>query len=311
MDTLFAFKAIRKALQNLLKKPNVDFEGHMGQNAIHELIRADAPCLISRIGSSEMNILLTDALMREPNIIKKTQLFIRGAEWGWNRRLKHDILYNSGFIAHQTEDFQKFCQIYLKDLSEIDLLGSWLLGEKNFSSQFLQAKTMPLRDLEPSYHQPPWTSQLQGKRVLVVHPFEATITQQYQQHQKQLYPKSNLLPEFKLITYKAKQTIALKDINGQDWFQNLNHMIKDIQNIDFDMAIIGAGAYGLPIAADIKRSGRKAIHLGGSTQILFGIKGKRWDAIPHFKALYNSHWTYPLPEDTPEQYRKAEGGGYW
>lgn len=44
--------------------------------------------------------------------------------------------------------------------------------------------------------------------------------------------------------------------------------------INFDTAIIGCGAYGMPLAAQIKNAGRQAIHLGGAVQLLFGIKGE-------------------------------------
>ena len=77
------------------------------------------------------------------------------------------------------------------------------------------------------------------------------------------------------------------------------------------MAIIGAGAYGLPLAAHVKRLGKKAVHLGGATQILFGIRGKRWDEMPFFQKLYNEHWVRPLPSEVPKDYQRVEGGCYW
>ena len=42
---------------------------------------------------------------------------------------------------------------------------------------------------------------------------------------------------------------------------------------DFDVALIGCGAYGFPLAAKLKTAGKQAIHLGGVLQALFGIKG--------------------------------------
>ena len=41
-----------------------------------------------------------------------------------------------------------------------------------------------------------------------------------------------------------------------------------IAEIDFEVALIGCGAYGLPLAAHVKRLGKKAVHLGGATQNL-------------------------------------------
>ena len=55
----------------------------------------------------------------------------------------------------------------------------------------------------------------------------------------------------------------------------------------FDIAIIGCGAYGLPLAAKLKKEGRQAIHLAGVTQLMFGIKGKRWEENEAFTYVKN------------------------
>ena len=49
---------------------------------------------------------------------------------------------------------------------------------------------------------------------------------------------------------------------------------------DYDVAIVGAGAYSLPLAAHARDTGHAAIQMSGATQLLFGIKGKRWDDHP-------------------------------
>ena len=85
-------------------------------------------------------------------------------------------------------------------------------------------------------------------------------------------------------------------------------------NIEFDIAIIGCGAYGLPLAAKIKKSGKQAIHLAGATQLLFGIKGKRWEENADFSYVrkwFNEEWVYPSDEDKLENGNCVEGGCYW
>jgi len=57
--------------------------------------------------------------------------------------------------------------------------------------------------------------------------------------------------------------------------------------------------------------GEKAIHIGGGTQLLFGIKGKRWDDYKPAARYYNQYWVRPLPEETPENAKKVENGIYW
>ena len=86
----------------------------------------------------------------------------------------------------------------------------------------------------------------------------------------------------------------------------------EVSKLDFDIAIIGAGAYGLPLASFIKSLGKKAVHLGGVTQMLFGIKGKRWDqSCSQYPLYYNKYWTSPLPDEIPNNHRLVEGGCYW
>jgi hypothetical protein len=45
--------------------------------------------------------------------------------------------------------------------------------------------------------------------------------------------------------------------------------------IDFDIAIIGCGAYSFPLAANVKRIGKNSVHLGGASQLLFGFSWKK------------------------------------
>lgn len=77
---------------------------------------------------------------------------------------------------------------------------------------------------------------------------------------------------------KSVQTMCFnKDERFSDWFEALDFMYHEAMAKDFDVAIIGCGAYGFPLAAKLKRAGKIAIHLGGVTQLLFGIKGRRWE----------------------------------
>jgi hypothetical protein len=91
------------------------------------------------------------------------------------------------------------------------------------------------------------------------------------------------------------------------WTEGLDRLGETILEKKFDYALIGAGAWSLPLAAKIKRAGRKAIHLGGETQLVFGIKGKRWENFN----LYNEHWVRPSPEETPAGHEQKEKGCYW
>lgn len=107
---------------------------------------------------------------------------------------------------------------------------------------------------------------------------------------------------------------AIKAVNSlrgncefSSWFEALDYMKSQIEAIDFDIAILGCGAYGFPLAAHIKKIGKKAVHVGGSTQLIFGIKGKRWEG----RDFINEHWVSPRPQDRPVGFESVEGGCYW
>jgi hypothetical protein len=74
---------------------------------------------------------------------------------------------------------------------------------------------------------------------------------------------------------------------------------------------VGAGAASLVYANHAKLKGKQAVHLGGSLQILFGIKGRRWDNMNKINCFYNKHWCRPLPSETPTNHKEAENGCYW
>jgi len=93
----------------------------------------------------------------------------------------------------------------------------------------------------------------------------------------------------------------------------LESMKQKIENIDFDICIIGCGAYGFPLAAHVKRMGKKAFHLAGVTQLLFGIKGRRWEEseVWPYMNLFNENWVRPSDNEKPNNAQKVEGGCYW
>jgi len=154
----------------------------------------------------------------------------------------------------------------------------------------------------------PWTNALEGKRILVISPYSKTIKKQYKKRAK-LFSNKNILPKFHLITLTSVNSVGGETNGFKTWFEALSHMEKEISKIEFDIAILGCGAYGFPLAAYIKRKGKKAVHLGGSTQLLFGIFGKRWETS-HF-SLINKYWVRPAEDERPKNYKSIEDGCYW
>ena len=317
---------MQKTLLKILKKTNsliFQKESSFGRNwnmfsnktysndLIYDYLVSEKPCMIARFGSTEMLCLINYLGVKKREVERIN--FIKGKSlmWWWDQKTINQLQTWSGFFPANVENVEKFCEIMIDAIPEVDILGSWLKEENYFAKELTGSKRVVLEDMEPFFASNPWTRALKGKKVLVVHPFAETIARQYQK--KDLLFDNGLLPDFELKTLKAVQSIAGETTEFADWFEALEWMKTQIDNIDYDICILGCGAYGFPLAAHIKRKGKKAVHLAGVTQLLFGIKGKRWEEfiVWPYANLFNKHWVRPGETETPGNAVKVEGACYW
>lgn len=283
---------------------------------LRDLVRSKVPAMISRLGVSEASAALNWLEIEAAHggsAIQRLHARLRGAGTGWSKRNIDLLVSNAGFFPANKESVARFARTFLDDLRITDHLGVWgfVPGE-----QFLAGKYCPTAaqfdptGVEPYYFDNPWSVSLRGLSVLVVHPFADTISAQYRRREL-LFPGTEVLPEFELQTLKAVQSLLGNSRGYSSWFDALQSMKDDIARRTFDVALIGAGAYGLPLSAHVKRLGKVAIHMGGALQIFFGIKGRRWESMPQISRFFNEAWVRPLASETPEQNAKIEGGCYW
>lgn len=267
-----------------------------GNQLIYDELQKGNPIMISRFGATEMRCI---------------DFYLKNKKF--NEKILREIKELSGVYPNTPENIKKFCEFYLKCISDSDVIALW--GVKNekkvINSYGRNLKLVKLKSLEPYYFNNPWSKYLQNKKVLVIHPFAKSIIKQYKNRDK-LFENNYVLPKFKsLDTVKAIQSIANEVPEYETWFDAYENMCNEIKMKDFDVAIIGAGAYGLPLASFIKGMGKQSIHIAGATQILFGIKGKRWDKHEYISTLFNDYWVRPSDEETPNKSDKVEGGSYW
>ena len=217
---------------------------------------------------------------------------------------------NAGFFPFNKKLLWKWAEMESDACADVDLLGIMhFLNEEWIASNLcVKAQLMPNGGLASANKG--WAHILEGYRVLVIHPFTDTIKKQYESNRDKIFPGTNALPKFDLKCVKAVQTIAdATDSRFHTWFEALDYMTEEIDKQDFDVALIGCGAYGFQLASRVKKMGKIAIHMGGSVQTLFGIKGGRWDI--QYSDIYNEYWVYPSKEETPIGFEKVEGGCYW
>lgn len=281
---------------------------------IAELIHAGKPAWIARYGSAELN-LVTKYLAREYT--------------GQDNQLQaayRTFCNNAGFFStHDNLLGKEYVELFLRCCPEVDVHGIWPLYMEDYYIMRYEknARLMNFIYLEP-WALPqndkgvlPWSHALKKKKVLVIHPFAETIRAQYEENRSEIFKNvygnpDYILPEFELKTLKAVQTIAQnRDQRFNDWFGALDWMIEECAHIDFEIAIIGCGAYGFPLAAAIKKMGKVAIQMCGATQLLFGIMGRRWQNNESIQLMANDAWVHPNEKENVNNMDEIENACYW
>lgn len=259
------------------------------------------PFFVGRLGSVELECLCHYLYFLDRGTLKKQE---------YPNNVKMMMNINAGFFPSEGPYLDAFSKLYQEDLKQMDLIWSmWFsVYEDKLYRDYYSEK--PIADYDntvfPIHECNPWTGALKGKKVLVIHPFETSIQRNYLMRE-QLFTNKKFLPNFELITMKAVQSIAGNKTSYQTWFDALQSMKDQMRKIDYDIALIGAGAYGLPLGAYAKQMGKKAVHIGGILQMFFGIKGKAWNKL----GIYNEHWTSPAEEEIPMDFKMVEAGRYW
>lgn len=323
----FTLKALRKIYIKIFGTPKVSLPQEKDRNIVSDIIYQfladDKPCMIARYGANELSIVCNylGIHQKHHSIFK----YIQGKEleWWWNRGKMRAMVQNAGFFPPTEEKLSQFCQLMLDDAKEMDICGVFPAVEPlmHYVEPYMSSPLyVPLYTYSPFVSSRPWSRILKGKKVLVIHPFAELIIKQYARRE-QLFENPDVLPTFDLKVIKAVQSLGGESNGFADWFEALNYMMDEMDKTDYDVCLIGCGAYGFPLAAHAKRQGKKAIHFGGTLQLLFGIKGSRWEnpqaatqwGLPpnfYMKLMANPAWV------RPDEYRnahshKVENACYW
>jgi hypothetical protein len=269
-----------------------------GNDLLRQQLESGKPFMATRLGNYELRIVVNYLYFQKEN--RKT-------------RWLPSIQQAEGIFPKTPNSLQRFADTYLEEIPKVDVLGVWFnTGEEElFKKHCPGARLMDLWGFESFLFQNPWTAILESKRVLVIHPYDRSIQKQYSKRDL-LFQDSAVLPLFELKTYRPFNIYTDMVDESRTWFDELDKMKQEINAIDFDIALIAAGPFGLPLAGHIKMIGKQAVHIGGALQLLFGIIGQRWETMEQSQ-FFNEHWVRPSVEETPEldMRMKADGGCYW
>ena len=289
--------------------------GQAGNDYVRNAIAsADGGLCVAKFGTVELSNLL--AFMADSHRVKHPQelwYYLRGYQELFPVDTFASLCHNAGFFPRDISLGSHWMQLVLDDLKEIDILGSYQRAERRLEQELQHTVKIEIQSyLAPYLYENPWTSALQGKRVLVVSPFTDTIVKQYARREM-LFENPDVLPQFaELIPLKAVQSIAGTPTDYSDWFAALEKMKQSMSSCEYDVALIGCGAYGMHLSAHAKRTGHIGIHTAGWTQMLFGIYGNRWlNDEPQFRRFINPHWVRPSDEEKPAGADSIENACYW
>lgn len=282
-----------------------------GEAGIAELTRrieSGKPQAIGKIGGTECRVLrFSERRFRPP--------FPERLSW---RRPARILYKESGVYPVEKKTFTGFVKTYRETVGEMDVLATWF----NEGEEAIIGKHAPSASLIGLYSlncleeaaRAPWTPALSGKRVLVVTPFTDSVERQYPKL-PQIWADFPfpVISDFTLETLRVPfYSYMLDQPEYPDWFSALEALQSQADKVDYDIMLVGGGAWSLPLCVHAKRRGKIGIHLGGSIQLLFGIMGKRWSEYNCALNQYmNEHWVRPTDAERPEKHKAMEDGCYW
>ena len=300
-----------RALMRGLRKANNRRAGHftilsqgvVDNEKLGNFLQRSGPFMAGKIGTTELLALeYSDRWIRP--------LWPKVASW---ERAAERLLLESGVFPKSRQQFNQFLSFYKDAIQQLDAVDVWQEDPflRNYEEKLLgQLCPFAIRiGLGAIFTN--ILAWIAGGQWLVVSPFIDTMRSQSNRladvHQGKSWAPLLAGLENRCTFVRCPFFSHMMSSPFSSWTEGLERLGETILEKKFDYALIGAGAWSLPLAAKIKRAGRKAIHLGGETQLVFGIKGKRWENFN----LYNEHWVRPSPEETPAGHEQKEKGCYW
>lgn len=220
-------------------------------------------------------------------------------------------------LDNNEEMSRKWCEQFQRDMKDADIwayFGKYAVSEEYLTRVYLSkdAKQVLLRQLESHFTASiSWIQHLAGKKVLIINPFVDQIQEQYERKEL-VWGEKQVLPEMDMRYLKSVWYMNKDDNDGfATWFDALEYMIKQVEQIDFDVALIGCGPFSTFLATHIKRMGKVGIQYGGALQMLFGVRGSRWDENESYKQYYNEYWVRASKNNAPKSTKNLDDGCYW
>jgi len=228
----------------------------------------------------------------------------------------NSLAINAGIATASENELRFWCESYIESIENLDYVLEWCpeQGDKYILDSVWKGKEKfsSFDGLEPFVlGSEGWHFSLSEKNILVVSPFRDSIMKQFERMEK-IWP--GVSPADVHVVKSPFPPALLGETNPKPYYYHLEEMKNEIAKVNFDFATVGAGGYSLILLDFIKNQGKPCVHLGGSNQILFGIRGKRWDNNEKFvnSNWYGTeNWIRPFSHEVPPNAHLVENACYW
>lgn len=242
-----------------------------------------------------------------------------------NMQIPRSIIITSqthdGIYCNNMNDLLKYADMYADSLENSTYLACFTNICNKTQDYFIKKyslKALHSRVLEPFYsileNEQPWSHNLKGKKILVINPFTDSMKKQLDNNFQMFKDKKIFLDGQQFIFYKCFNSLA-NNRPHNDWYETYQVMCNDIKDLDFDIALLGCGGYGLPLCNFIYTKMKKsAIYIGGGLQLLFGVMGQRWEINPMWKKIISeneSKFIKPSGDEIINNNNMVENACYW
>lgn len=292
-----------------------------GAEQVTAAVRGVKPFFIGRNGTVETETLYFYMTMRKGTGFQKP----------YPARLLDQMQRNAGVFPSTSAALDAWAEEYLLHMRGLTGLAAgwyqpfWHLEWTILDHYAPQAFRTPLRSLEPYYSAPDvqWPRFLAGKRVCIVSSFAKTIQSQLESAERvsALWKgeREGLLciPDVQWSFVRTGYAPATAmghagwPASVKTWQDAVAFVVDQVVQSGAEAAIIGCGGLGMLIAGRLHALGISAFVLGGAIQVLFGIKGIRWERHDIISQFWNDAWVWPLEEEMPGGASLIEGGCYW
>ncbi len=276
---------------------------HSSEDNICDYIKSNKPFMMARIGNTELWII-------KQYIQQQTGLIDNYSEF-W---LKY-LFETSGFFAkdNNINAVSEFARQHIEAVKNCDF--NLCYGKEELAEGLamvlnkIQANPRLNYDwnLLTNPFQNKWFKFLENKKILIISPYSKSIEIQ-KNKLNHLYDYK--YPKMEIKTYQCLETQLSNNQGYDSFFESLAKMEQDISKIDFDIAFIGAGAYGYLLASYIKNIGKSSIELCSYLPNWWGIKIKRYCTCLNVNRYWNKNWIFPI-EKPLKGAEKIEDSCYW